>query len=144
MANKPEYISLQEIASRTRYPIDAFHFVRLGLDFTVRRHHQHPEMMDEIDRHVSGQVLCEGLRDYAIEQYGLMAQTMLERWNIRRTEDFGHIVFAMVEGQLMQATPSDSIRDFDNGFDFKTAFVTPVPVENVQPDNALAELKPHD
>lgn len=144
MSQQPDYISLQDIASRTRYPVDAFHFVRHGLDFTVRRQHEHPEMLDEVERHVSGQLLCEGLRDFAIEHYGQLARLMLERWNIKRTEDFGHIVFAMVESELMQATEEDSIRDFENGFDFAEAFMTPVPVDNVESENVIADLKPNE
>ena len=131
--------SLQEIVSATRYPLDAFHFVRRGLDFAVHRIHQNPEALTEQQRHISGQQLSEGLRDFAIEQYGWMARTVLTRWNIHRTEDFGHIVFAMVDGGLMQATERDSIRDFDAVFDFDAAFDVPVnlegvPAEGVEPD----------
>ncbi len=125
---------LQEIAAETRYPIAAFHFVRRGLDFTVQRIHEDPEALDEAQRHVCGQQLSQGLRDFAIEQFGLLARTVLGYWNIRCTEDFGRIVFAMVNGGLMQATESDSIADFDNCFDFDAAFVAQVPV------NRIAEL----
>jgi uncharacterized repeat protein (TIGR04138 family) len=131
--------TLQEIAAETRYPIDAFHFVRRGLDFTVHRIHANPEQLSDAERHVSGQQLSMGLRDFAIEHYGLMAKTVLRRWNITRTEDFGRIVFAMVNGGLMQATEQDSIRDFEAVFDFDDAFsrtipLDRVPVEGFQPD----------
>lgn len=128
--------SLAEIAATTRYPLGAFHFIRHGLDFTVTRLHKDPQSMDEIERHVTGRDLTEGLRDFAIEQYGLLARTMLNRWNIHRTEDFGHIVFAMVEHGLMQATENDSIRDFEDGFDFEHAFNTEVDVDGVQYEDA--------
>jgi len=131
--------SLSEVVAATPYPLDAFHFVRRGLDHTVHAIHENPEAMSEQQRHVSGQQLCEGLRDFAILQYGQLARTVLSRWNIRRTEDFGRIVFAMVDGGLMQATERDSVRDFDGVFDFDTAFNVPVcvdgvPTEGFEPD----------
>jgi uncharacterized repeat protein (TIGR04138 family) len=131
--------TLQEVAAQTRYPLGAFHFVRRGLDYTVHQAHGDAEALDEADRHVDGQQLCRGLRDFAIEQYGRLARTVLHRWNIYRTEDFGRIVFAMVDAGLMQATESDSVEDFEGGFDFDEAFavgipVDRVPLENVYPD----------
>lgn len=129
-----DHISLPELAGSTRYPIDAFHFVRRGLDYTVRRIHANAELMDDADRHVTGQQLSEGLRDFAIEQYGRLARTMLQRWNIQRTEDFGRIVFAMVEGGLMQASEGDSLTDFDGAFEFDAAFDVEVPTDAVPLD----------
>lgn len=123
--------TLHEIARSTRYPLDAFHFIRRGLDHTVRHIHANPEELTERERHVSGRQLSEGLRDFAIEQYGGLALMILRRWRIRRTEDFGRIVFAMVDGGLMQATEGDSIRDFDAVFDFDDAFNIPIPLDHV-------------
>ncbi len=54
---------------------------------------------------------CLGLRDYAQQQFGLLAMTVLNSWNIRRTDDFGKIVFAMIGG-LLRKTEQDSIADF--------------------------------
>lgn len=131
--------TLQEIAAPTRYPLDAFHFIRRGLDHTVHTLHANPEELSESERHVSGSQLCEGLRDFAIDQYGLLARTVLARWAINATDDFGQIVFAMVNGGLMQATERDSVRDFERVFDFDAAFdvgirVDRVPLEGFEPD----------
>lgn len=114
--------TLQGTAAKSRYPLHAFHFVRRGLDFTVRRAHENPEKLPEEQRHVSGQQLSQGLRDFAIDQYGYLARTVLHRWHITRTEDFGEIVFAMVEAGLMQATEGDSARDFHGVYLFDQAF----------------------
>ena len=135
----PQPKTLKEISDQTRYPLDAFHFVRRGLDHTVHRIHAEPEKLSEQERHVSGQQLCEGLRDYAAEQYGRLARLVLRRWRINRSEDFGQIVFAMVEGGLMQATESDSVRDFTGVYEFDDAFRIPVcldkvPMEGFEPD----------
>lgn len=126
-----QVISLREAAAQTRYPLDAFHFVRRGLDYTVHRAHPHPEQLSEQERHVSGRQLSEGLRDFAIDQYGHMARTVLRRWRINRTEDFGRIVFAMVDAGLMQATESDTLKDFDAVFDLDESMDAPIPLDRV-------------
>lgn len=125
-------MELLELATQTRYPIDAFLFVQRGLDFTVRSLHGEPDPSalededayeaDAETRHVSGPQLCQGLRDFAIDQYGLMAQTVLRRWRITNSEDFGHIVFAMVDANMMRKTDNDQVEDFYNVFDFDEAF----------------------
>lgn len=109
------------------YPDEAFEFVSEGLGYTVDRIHEERtnaefEWVMSVGNHVSGQELCIGLRDFAIKQYGLLAPTVLRRWNVNRTADFGHIVFAMIECGLMSKNESDSIEDFDGIFDFHEAF----------------------
>lgn len=107
----------------TKYPLDAFLFVQRGLDYTVRSLHGDPKgLSDSSSRHVTGNQLCQGLRDYAMRQYGLMARSVLDRWHIHNCEDFGHIVFALVDAGLMHKTETDSIDDFVGAFDFAEAF----------------------
>lgn len=118
-------IDLNQIASQSDYPLDAFVFVQRGLDHTVR--HTHGEWDEAGDpeqdsRHVSGRQLCHGLRDFAVEQYGLMARSVLSRWGVLRCEDFGRIVFEMVEAGLMRRTDEDSLDDFVDVFEFREAF----------------------
>jgi uncharacterized repeat protein (TIGR04138 family) len=113
-----------------RYPIEAFEFVRHGLTFTVQQIHgerqgKQQREGDEKSSHVSGQQLSWGLRNYAVHRYGLLARTVLQHWGITRTNDFGKIVFAMVDSKLMAKTDDDDIRDFQNVFDFNTAFNPP-------------------
>jgi uncharacterized repeat protein (TIGR04138 family) len=105
------------------YPLEAFNFVREGLGFTVQKVHDHTDpMADPDDRHISGQQLCLGLRDFAIEKYGLMAPAVLAHWNIHRTDDFGRIVFAMIDAGLMSRTDEDTIDDFRSVYHFSEAF----------------------
>jgi len=73
-------------------------------------------------RHVNGQQLCLGLRDFAIERFGLFAPVVFERWNIHRTDDFGRMVFAMIDARLMSRNSEDSMDDFRGVFDFDEAF----------------------
>ncbi len=104
------------------YPPEAYQFVREGLAHTVKMIHGDAAPTEEEGRHVSGRQLCLGLRSHAIEKYGLLAKTVLGRWGVRRTEDFGRIVFAMVEAGLMRKTDDDSLADFADVFDFDEAF----------------------
>lgn len=104
------------------YPREAFLFVQEGLRRTVERLAEARNEPEAAERHVSGQELCIGLRDHAIDQYGLLARAVLDHWCIRRTEDFGRIVFILVESGLMRKTDEDSIDDFAGVFDFDEAF----------------------
>ena len=114
--------SLDEVAEEVGlYPREAFEFVQVGLNYTVNTLHRALED-PEASRHVSGQQLSEGLRGYALKQWGLLARTVLRRWNIYRTDDFGRIVFALIEYGHMSKTDEDSEEDFKNVFDFATAF----------------------
>ena len=104
------------------YPIEAFSFVREGLSYTAQHLHENPEELSEAERHISGQQLCLGLRDFAIEKYGLLVAVVLDHWQVCRTDDFGRIVYAMVEAGLMSKTPSDSLADFREVYDFGEVF----------------------
>lgn len=104
------------------YPLDAFQFVRDGLNYTARREHDDYIDLPDHDRHITGQQLCIGLRDFAIESFGLLAPEVLNHWNIHRTDDFGRIVFAMIDVGLFSKTPDDSLDDFRAVYDFDEAF----------------------
>ncbi len=122
-AHDPAPKTLQQVVELVGvYPIDAFEFVHRGLAHTVAHIHGTAPVEDPAARHVCGQQLCQGLREYALSQWGLMAKTVLQRWNITSTLDFGKIVFAMVDNGLMQKTDRDSLDDFRAVFDFNTAF----------------------
>lgn len=113
------------------YPIEAYEFVQQGLGYTVQKiHGQCEKKRPPASRHVSGQDLCEGLREYALLKWGLLARTVLGRWNIRKTLDFGTIVFALVDYGHMQKTDDDTLDDFRDVYDFKSAFEADYKIEN--------------
>lgn len=118
-SNFPEWQALRKKSAG--FPLAAFVFVRDGLAHTVKSVHG-DHSMEEESRHVTGQQLCLGLRDYALQQYGLLARTVLRRWGIERTYDFGRIVFAMVEAGVMRKNDHDSLEDFRGVFEFDEAF----------------------
>ncbi len=118
--------SVVDVAARTPYPPDAFALVREGLHLAATQvHGPEAELVNPAlagKRHVSGAQLCEALRDLAIRRWGLMARTVLSSWHIHGTLDFGKIVYAMIDNQLMQKTNRDSLEDFRDTFDFDQAF----------------------
>jgi uncharacterized repeat protein (TIGR04138 family) len=125
-------------AKDPRYHRDAYLFIREALDHTrktLTRDNRNAV------RHVSGQQLLEGVRDLALSQFGPMAITVLEEWGIRVCEDFGEIVFNMVEVELLAVTERDSRSDFAGGYDFQEAFRKPFLPTSKQPV-VRPEVKP--
>lgn len=76
----------------------------------------------EEERHVTGQQLCEAIRQYAVEQYGGLAKNVFAHWGVRSTSDFGEIVFNLIAIGQMRKTDSDRREDFDKVFDFEDGF----------------------
>ena len=73
-------------------------------------------------RHVTGQELCQAIREYALRQFGYMARTVLGNWGVHSTGDIGEIVFNLIRIGRMRKTPQDRREDFDDVYDFETAF----------------------
>jgi len=118
---RPEKPLEQVVEEVGLYPREAYEFVQQGLSYTVGK--LHGDKKDpKASRHITGRQLSEGLREFALLQWGMLAGTVLRRWNICRTDDFGRIVFAMVKSGWMSKTDEDTIEDFRNVFDFRTAF----------------------
>lgn len=96
------------------YKPEAYLFVLAALHFTVS---QLPER-----RHITGKELLAGIRVYGLDQFGPLTQQVFEHWGVHQTEDFGRIVFALVEVKLLGKTEEDSLADFQNVYDFSNAF----------------------
>ncbi len=98
-----------------RFNPAAIRFVYEGLGFTAKKVADEP-------RHVTGQMLSEGMKKLAIEKWGRLALLVLKTWGINSTRDLGEIVYLMIKHNWMSAQPTDTIEDFDNVFDFQTVF----------------------
>lgn len=97
-----------------RYHERAYLFVLATLEYCQRRR--------KVRGHISGAELARGCRDFALDQFGLTARTVLSHWGIESTEDIGRIVFVLIEVGLLIQDPSDRIEDFSGVFDFADAF----------------------
>jgi uncharacterized repeat protein (TIGR04138 family) len=110
------------VASDPRYQRDAYVFLRDALDYTTK---QQKKTKGASVRHVAGPELLEGVRQYALKEFGPMVMTVLGYWGIKSTEDVGHMVFNLIGAGIFGKTEEDSIEDFKNVFDFNEAFVKP-------------------
>jgi uncharacterized repeat protein (TIGR04138 family) len=108
--------NVEEIAREDgRYNHQAVRFVYEGLTYTVKNVADEPG-------HVSGELLCEGLRQLALKKWGRLSVLVLNSWGIETTRDFGEIVWLMIGHGLMSAQPKDTIEDFNDIYDFNSAF----------------------
>jgi len=117
----PDHPLAELLRRDRRYHRDAYFFVFEALRYAQEHHGlgQPSETdEDEPERHVTGQQLCEAIRSYAVQQYGLMAKSVLHEWGVHSTSDFGEIVFNLIDIGQMRKTDSDRRQDFDNVFDF--------------------------
>jgi uncharacterized repeat protein (TIGR04138 family) len=73
-------------------------------------------------RHLSGVELAWACRDFALEQFGMLANSVLTHWGIQTTEDFGRIVFILIDVGLLARQPSDRIEDFERVYEFAEVF----------------------
>lgn len=123
---------LDQILDRdARYPRDAYLFVKDALDHTQKLVNKRSQGRI---RHVSGQELLAGIREFALDQFGPMTATVFEDWGIRSCADFGEIVFNMVESKLLAKTDKDSREDFKDGYDFDVVFRQPfLPAAKLNP-----------
>lgn len=108
-----------------RFDRKAYNFVRQALDHTVKEvKRRQPERTGK-SQHVTGAELLNGIRDYALDQYGPLAKTVLTSWGIKRCPDFGDIVFNLIEYNVFSKTESDRREDFAELYSFDDAFVKP-------------------
>lgn len=125
--------SLEEtVRADGRFRPEAYAFLLRGLEFTSAA--LHGRRRSDRPRHVHGRELCEGLRELAKGTWGPMARLVLERWGIRRTRDFGEMVYFLIGLGLLGKQDDDRIEDFDEVYSFDEAFGRyRIPVDNLDP-----------
>lgn len=115
---------------RLRHPANAYRFL-----FEALRHTQESlgrsraQSHDDDEAHISGQELLDGVRDYARRQFGLMALVVFHSWGIHSTDDFGRMVFELIERGEMRKTEHDQLSDFFNYYSFEEEFGIEHPLE---------------
>ena len=138
----PSHPIAQLLREDKRYKLEAYVFVFESLNYahtalgmgepekaggkparSPRRRASEEEPAEESERHLTGQQLCEAMRQYALEQYGRMAKCVLNSWGVHSTGDFGEIVFNLIRIEQMRKTKDDRREDFDEVFDFEKDLV---------------------
>lgn len=119
---------MELLAKDQRYHLEAYQFVRESLTYAQRvmniPTHTGENENDEgkSDRHLTGQQLCQAIREYALEQYGALSKTVLNSWGIHTTGDFGEIVYNLIRIREMRKSKSDRREDFEDQYEFDDAF----------------------
>jgi uncharacterized repeat protein (TIGR04138 family) len=114
--NNEFYEQVEKICQQDpRYKPDAYEFLMEALFYTQKTLKK--------TYHVTGRELLQGIKQLALERFGPMTMIVLEHWGVNKTDDFGEIVFNLVNRGLLKKTEEDRISDFQNVYDFKEVFV---------------------
>jgi uncharacterized repeat protein (TIGR04138 family) len=102
-----------------RYAYEAYEFVCDAVSYTQ-------EMLGR-DRgrtdtgHVCGPELLRGGCELAVREFGLMAPVVFRQWGLGTTDDFGRIVFQLIEVDKLSRSDRDDPADFHDVFDMQQA-----------------------
>jgi len=113
----------QSAAPKLKYHGDAYRFVFEALHYTQQKLKRPASSRDVDDdrAHISGQELLEGIRQLALERFGLLSKDVFAHWGVKATDDFGKIVFELIERGEMRKTERDQLTDFFGVYDFDEA-----------------------
>jgi uncharacterized repeat protein (TIGR04138 family) len=127
------------VAADPRYHRDAYIFLRDALDYTTK---QQKKSKGATVRHVAGPELLEGVRVYALKEFGPMVMTVFAHWGVERCEDIGNIVFNLIGAGIFGKTEQDSIDDFKAVYEFHDAFVKPFQSSPANSPNEIGRTEP--
>jgi uncharacterized repeat protein (TIGR04138 family) len=125
------------VASDARYHREAYVFLRDALDFTTK---QQKKIKGAAVKHVAGPELLEGVRQYAVKEFGPMTLSVFSFWGVHQCEDIGQMVFNLIAAGIFGKTDEDSMDDFKAVYDFHEAFVKPFKPQELIPDSLPPRL----
>jgi len=120
--NNFDQVVLQIVKNDPRYQPASYRFIREGLDYTLKTLKR---SSPSSQRHVTGPELLEGIKLHALKEFGPMSKLVLNDWGINTCEDFGQIVFSLVNNGVLGKSESDRLEDFKEVYTFDEAFVKP-------------------
>jgi uncharacterized repeat protein (TIGR04138 family) len=102
-----------------RYPVEAYQFLCDAVSFTQEQLGRDPQEDDDpdTDYHISGEELARGACELAVREFGMMAPVVFKLWNVRTTDDIGHIVYRLIKAERLAQSEADDISDFHDLFD---------------------------
>ena len=112
---------IQLLRDDQRYKAEAYQFVGEALNYAQEARKEEPADTESSESHLTGQQLCDVIRLYALQQYGLLAQAVLNSWGVFETSDFGEIVYNLIRIGRMKKSAEDRREDFDDVYSFDTA-----------------------
>jgi uncharacterized repeat protein (TIGR04138 family) len=120
-----------------RYAYEAYEFTFAALAHAQKLLGREPADDEEGEVHVSGRELLDGVRDLALREFGLLARTVFRLWGVNRTDDFGEIVFNLIDAGLMSKNDGDDRLDFHAIYDLDEALVKGYKIE-LEPESEEA------
>ena len=108
------YIVSQIVQEDPRYHVDSYEFVMEALSFAQRKFRD--------AKHISGHEFLEGIKGLLIKKFGPMTIPVLNYWGVKKTEDFGNIVFNMEQYKIIARDSQDQYETFKDGYDFQEVF----------------------
>jgi uncharacterized repeat protein (TIGR04138 family) len=132
--------AIQDVAGKDhRYALNAYHFVRDALDFTIKSQKRN----HAANRHVTGPELLEGIRQFTLREFGPMSKFVLNEWGIASCHDFGQIVFNLVQHGVLGKSDNDKVEDFSETYTFDEAFIQPfLPAPSLAPVRSRKKKSP--
>ncbi|MDR0532570.1 MAG: hypothetical protein LBH01_01300 [Verrucomicrobiales bacterium] len=137
--NNFDQVTQEIVAKDNRYGLNAYHFVRDALDFTIKAQ----KKSNSANRHVTGPELLEGIRQFTLREFGPMSKFVLNEWGIATCHDFGQIVFNLVTHGVLGKSDNDRVEDFSETYTFDEAFIKPfLPAPLLTPVRARKKKSP--
>jgi uncharacterized repeat protein (TIGR04138 family) len=128
------YTKVNKITQQdARYSSDAYEFINDAVIYTVKKREENKK--ENETSHISGAELLDGVGEYALKQFGPMAYDVFCEWGIINGTAVGNIVFNMIEYEILSRSENDSIKDFENAFDFRAALCSPFLPQNTRSVN---------
>ena len=118
-----------------RYAYEAYDFIFHAIQHTQRvMGREMPREGEAVQKrhHVSGAELLEGVRQLALLEFGMLAKTVFNAWGIHATDDWGNIVFNLIDAELMSGTSEDRREDFHAVYDFDQALDYRIPIDEAR------------
>jgi uncharacterized repeat protein (TIGR04138 family) len=133
-----QHPKLEDLVRRDpRYAYEAYEFVFGALAHAQKMLGRESSGEEDDEVHVSGPELLAGVRDLALREFGLLARTVFRLWGVNATDDFGEIVFNLIEAGLMSKNEEDTRRDFHAVYDLDEALVQDYRIE-LEPESEEA------
>jgi uncharacterized repeat protein (TIGR04138 family) len=106
-----------------RFAYEAYEFVCEAVTYTQDRLGRAGDDEDDpaADHHVSGGELLRGACELAVREFGMMAPVVFRQWGVRTTDDFGAMVFKLIEIGRLSKSDRDDPDDFHDVFDLEKA-----------------------
>ena len=111
--------TIQKAPPQLRFHQNGYLFMSAALHRTQQRLGRSQVHGPDDDRaHISPEELLTGIRELALERFGYLSRTVFHCWGIRSTDDFGRMVFELIERGEMRKTETDQLSDFFDVYDF--------------------------